>query len=269
MSPKISIIIPTYKPKDYIWTCLDSLCSQTMQSKDWEVIVVLNGCKEPWLQELQKYVSTHKNIVIHIIQTNVPGVSNARNIGIKEAQGEYITFIDDDDYVSQTHLEELYEIASPETIAASNTIAFNENHSHIIPYHVETQYRKHAPHGKMSFYIPKKYFGGPCMKLIHRSIIGDTQFNTNFSNGEDSLFMFEISSRMKYIQFTSTQAIYFRRIRSGSASDTYSFIQRLRNATRLICEYSKLYWKGRNYRLSFYITRILGAVHAIIARNNY
>ena len=94
---QISVIIPTYKPQDYIYQCLDSLCRQTMDTSLWEVIVVLNGCDAPWHNQLKEYATSHPQIQMHVIQTNEPGVSNARNIGLEYAQGEYITFIDDDD----------------------------------------------------------------------------------------------------------------------------------------------------------------------------
>ena len=53
---KISVIIPTYKPKEYIWECLDSLKSQTFDKKEFEIILILNGCKEPYYSEIDKYI---------------------------------------------------------------------------------------------------------------------------------------------------------------------------------------------------------------------
>ena len=259
----VSIIIPTYKPKDYIWTCLDSLCSQTMKSTAWEVILVLNGCKKPWLSQLEQYAAKHKDIDIHIIQTDEPGVSNARNVGIDNAKGEYITFLDDDDYVSETYLNDLYDIATPDTIAASYTIAFNDKGKHV-PYYLEQEYRNRAECGKQPFYKAKKYFGGPCMKLIHRSIIGDTRFDRSFQLGEDSLFMFMISNRIKYINFTGTNAIYYRRLRSNSASNSLSRSEHFRNCIRIIEKYCHTYHSDKSYSFSFLASRILGALHTAI-----
>ena len=96
---KISVIIPTYQPKDYLWECLNSLTSQTISKDDYEVIIVLNGCDEPYKSQIQSYIDAKEGFHFSLIQTDVPGVSNARNIGLDKSKGEYISFIDDDPWV--------------------------------------------------------------------------------------------------------------------------------------------------------------------------
>lgn len=261
---QISVIIPTYKPQDYLWQCLDSLNAQTLDKKQWEVIVVLNGCAEPWLGELHAYQQSHPDLPMQIIHTEQAGVSNARNIGIERAKGEYIGFIDDDDYVSDTYLEQLLQIAKKDTIALSYTQAFSDTESYI-PYYIEQEYQHKAQYGKQAFYKAKKYFGGPCMKLIHRDIIGDTRFDTRFRNGEDSVFMFEVSKRITYVQFTDTHAVYYRRIRTGSASMEQQFMYSMQNKWNMIKAYHAVYWKEPgSYNLWFYWTRILACFHALL-----
>ena len=53
---KISVIVPTYKPQAYLWECLNSLCLQTLSKEDFEVILVLNGCCEPYKTQIQQYL---------------------------------------------------------------------------------------------------------------------------------------------------------------------------------------------------------------------
>lgn len=257
----ISIIIPTYKPQDYLWQCLDSFVAQTLDKQRWELIIVLNGCNEPWSEMIDMYLHAHSLTNARVILTDEAGVSNARNIGIDAANGEYIGFVDDDDYVSPTYLEELARIASPDTVAASYTIGFSDTQAHI-PYYLEKEYVDHAEAGKQAFYKAKKYFGGPCMKLIHRDIIGEQRFDTRFKNGEDSLFMFAISDKIRYVIFTSTKAVYYRRFRMGSASTTYTRRQAIRNGRKLIRQYTRIFRSGR-YNAFFYVTRILGVIHSI------
>lgn len=261
----ISIIVPTYQPKDYLLQCLDSLAAQTLDKDLWELIVVLNGCAEPWLSQIKAYQENHPQLPMQVLQTDEPGVSNARNMGIDAAKGEYIGFIDDDDYVSPTYLEELAKIATPDTIAASYTIAFDETRS-FIPYYIEAAYQQYAPQGIMPYHKARKYFSGPCMKLIHRDVIGERRFDTRFKVGEDALFMFLISNRMRQIAFTDIQAIYYRRIRSGSASHISSKWNITCNCFRLMRQYSQIYAHGKGYAFSFYYTRILGAIHTIISQ---
>lgn len=264
MKPQISVIIPTYKPDTYIRTCLDSLSRQSLDKGLWEMILVLNGCDEPWLSELQSYKNANSDLSVQILQTDTPGVSNARNIGINHATGEYLTFIDDDDYVSPSYLEELLKIASPDTIAASYTKAFSDVQEYI-PYYIEQEYNTHAKDGKQPFAKAKRYFSGPCMKLIHRAIIGDTRFDIHFSSGEDSIFMFELSNRMTFIDFTSQNAIYFRRVRSNSASNNLSRKAAIQNGCRLIKKYFSIYQKDHSYSFRFFATRLLGVIHSLIS----
>lgn len=261
----ISIIIPTYQPKDYLWQCLDSFDAQTLDKHLWELIVVLNGCSEPWLSQTKAYQSAHPQLPLLICQTDEPGVSNARNIGLDRAKGDYIGFVDDDDFISPTYLEDLAQLVTPETIAASYTIAFDEKHD-FIPYYIEAAYQIYASQGNMPYYQARRYFSGPCMKLIHRDIIGDRRFDTRFRLGEDTLFMFAISNRMNTVAFTDTRSVYYRRIRQGSASHIMTWCQKTQNCIRLIGMYTRIYTRGRGYNISFYFTRVLAAIHTIISK---
>lgn len=74
---------------------MEAIRNQTLTQNEFETLVILNGCKEPYFEQIQKYINVHSSN-IRLIQTDVHGVSNARNIGIEAAKGEYITFVDDD-----------------------------------------------------------------------------------------------------------------------------------------------------------------------------
>ena len=163
-------------------------------------------------------------------------------------------------------MESLHQLASPTTVAASYTFAFDDTHAHIAPpYYIEKEYLRWAQQDRiLPYYQPRRYMNGACMKLIHRSIIGDTRFDVRFKNGEDSLFMFAISNRMQYIHFSNQDAIYFRRIRQESASQTMSAIQTIRNRFALIKEYTRIYIHGAHYSFRFYLTRVIGSINTIL-----
>ena len=138
---KISVIIPSYKPKGYLWECLESLYNQTFPSNDFEILLVLNGCCEPYKSQIEEFLKGKDMCNVCLIQTNQLGVSNARNIGLDRAKGDYITFIDDDDYVSPSYLEELYEKALPDTISLCYPYAFNDGSPEIqLPYYITKAY---------------------------------------------------------------------------------------------------------------------------------
>lgn len=79
---KISVIIPSYKPQSYLWECLDSVCGQTFPKEEYEVILVLNGCKEPYDGQIREYIGSHRDIQWKYIHTDEGGVSNARNLAL-------------------------------------------------------------------------------------------------------------------------------------------------------------------------------------------
>lgn len=265
----VSVIIPTYKPQDYLWKCLQSLNKQTFPHSDFELILILNGDKEPYYSAIQGFINEVFDETCHVVclYSEWGNVSNARNIGLEHAKGEYITFIDDDDFVSQTYLQELFNVSDLNTIGLSYPYAFNDGEvCQLKNYYITKEYDCCASRGLQDYLIPKKFFSGPCMKLIHRSIIDDRRFDTRFQNGEDSLFMFLISDRMKYVNFTSKDAIYYRRFRKYSATmSNKTFSDVLKNRLKLMLEYSKIYFSNRNnYRVCRYLVALLGSFHALL-----
>lgn len=262
---EITVIVPTYRPMDYLWECLNSLCGQTISKDKFEVIIVLNGCKEPYHSSILNFINKHQDVQWVYIQTDQCGVSNARNIAIDNAKGEYITFIDDDDYVSPSYLEELYIYARKDTVSLCYPLAFKDGTRIFFPYSITENHDSIYKRGKQSYISARKFFSGPVYKLIHRDIIGSRRFNTKFRNGEDSLFMFDISNRLKYVDFTSNNAIYYRRIRCASASHTQTIAYVIKNCFKMFIEYSSIFFRNfRAYSLKYYIICILGLCHQVL-----
>jgi len=256
---KISVIVPTYKPQAYLWECLNSLVAQTFAKDDFEVLLVLNGCLEPYKSEIESYLAKNKDkINIRFISTETPGVSNARNIALDNAKGEYIAFIDDDDYVSQYYLEELYANASSDTISLCYPYAFNDGFANTqLSYGITDAYDYCTKNGCNSISSKvRKYFSGPCMKLIPMAYIQDRRFDVRFKNGEDCIFMFLISDKYRKMAFTSKNAIYYRRFREGSAvTSKRSKKEQSLNSLKCMYEYTKIFLRGK-YSLYFYASRI-------------
>jgi len=107
MNYSISIIVPVYNTEKYLSKCLDSIINQTL--KNIEIIVVNDGSKDNSQQIIDEYCSN--DIRIKSIVKQNGGLSDARNIGIDHANGEYIAFIDSDDYIDLSMMEQLYKKA--------------------------------------------------------------------------------------------------------------------------------------------------------------
>ena len=262
---KITVIVPTYKPQTYLWECLASIYNQTFPKTDYELVLVLNGCNEPYNTQINEWLSNHSDLQVQYFQTDEGGVSNARNIALDNVRGEYVTFIDDDDLVSPLYLKELYDKATPDTVSLCYPYAFYDGkiEKQLSSYGVTDAYHYSIEHkcNKLTSMV-RKYFSGPWMKLIPMSFIHDRRYDVRFKNGEDSLFMFLISDKIKQVAFTSKDAIYYRRYRDNSAY-TRSKTKReiIANKTSLIKAYISIYLrKPQNYSLLFFITRLLGTL---------
>lgn len=266
---EITVIIPTYKPQEYLWECLDSLAAQTFPKHEYEVMLVLNGCDQPYRQKIERYVlSASADFNIKLLHSQESGVSKARNMALDLAQGRYLCFIDDDDHVSATYLEELHAKASEDTIVLAYPQAFNDGDPTLIPYKSSEIFKNISFNGKTSLTTARNLLHITCMKLIPRQVIGDRRYDSSFSVGEDTLMMFTISDRVRHIDFTTENAVYYRRFRKGGALSTYNASgigTRLKNSLRLICRYTGIYLSGiRRYSFVFYITRVWGALHSIV-----
>ena len=100
--PKVTLIIHVYNSEKYISKCLDSILEQTY--KDYEILIVNDGSKDNSQKIINEYKNKYPEKIISIEQEN-KGVSETRNESIKRANGEYIMFIDNDDYLDKDYIE--------------------------------------------------------------------------------------------------------------------------------------------------------------------
>ena len=102
---KVSIIVPVYNTSKYLEKCLDSLVNQTLN--DIEIIIINDCSTDKSLDIIEKYRKKQKNIKLINNKVN-KGIGYNRNLGIKESKGDYILFVDSDDYIDNNYSEELY-----------------------------------------------------------------------------------------------------------------------------------------------------------------
>ena len=121
--PKVSVIVPVYNVEEYLRECLDSLVNQTL--KEIEVIMVNDGSTDNSPEIIEEYASRYDNF--HAYHKENGGLSSARNYGIQFANGEYLAFLDSDDYVSKDAYQKLYDLAKKtgSEIVIGNTMRFN------------------------------------------------------------------------------------------------------------------------------------------------
>ena len=117
---KVTVVIPVYNVEKYLDACIESVIDQTL--KDIEIICVNDGSTDKSLSIIKKYAKKDKRIVV--IDKENGGLSSARNAGLEKATGEYVLFIDSDDYLSLEALEVLYTKAKENKL---DTIYFDAN----------------------------------------------------------------------------------------------------------------------------------------------
>ncbi len=149
---KVSVIIPVYNVEKYIKKCLDSLVNQTLS--DIEIIVVNDGTPDNSQIIIDEYVKNYPDKVISIVKEN-GGQGSARNIGLGKATGEYIGYVDSDDYVELNMYEELYDKAKEndsDIIICGNNIVYENNYKKISEINYDNKYNnfENAFFGKMA-----------------------------------------------------------------------------------------------------------------------
>ena len=96
---KLSVIIPVYNTEKYIEKCLDSIANQTM--KDLEIVIVNDGSKDNSEKVINQWLENNKDINVKYLKKENGGLSDARNFGVENASGKYISFVDSDDYLEK------------------------------------------------------------------------------------------------------------------------------------------------------------------------
>lgn len=168
---KVSVVVPVYNVEDYLAECLDSLVAQTLD--DIEIICVNDGSTDNSLEILNKYQKDDDRIVI-INQEN-HGLGAARNAGLNRSNGEYVYFIDSDDYLIPNALEDLYASADEKSL---DLIIFK-----LINFYDETGEKFQTPYYDMTFL---------------KDSVSDSVFN--FRDIKDILFKISVSAPGKFFR---------------------------------------------------------------------
>lgn len=269
---KVSVIIPSYKPGNYISKCLSSVLAQDFPTADYEMVIVLNGCLEPYKTMIEEVVATQRGAqefpTVRILHTEQAGVSHARNLGIEAAQGENLVFIDDDDYISKNYLSELCALVTPDTVVASNAKNSidekGQTQDNFITRAFEDVYKKNLT----TLYACRRLLSTVWGKIIPRQIVGEARFRENLSLGEDSVFMAEISKRIKVVKQTSPDVYYYVTVRPNSASRReISNWTQITNALELAWTFLKLYFTDiRAYNIPFFLSRVVASLLKMLSK---
>lgn len=193
-TPFVSIIVPVYKAEQCLARCVDSILWQTINN--WELLLIDDGSPDNSGVLCDKYAE--KDERIKAFHKENGGVSSARNLGLEKAQGEYVTFIDADDYVSEDYIEKMAACASADLIICGFT---NEGETTFKPDAVKIEdLNNNNPFLYTLFEVPY-YLDTPWCKLFKNEILRQNKlsFDRKLKLSEDTLFCYQFVSKIHTI----------------------------------------------------------------------
>lgn len=215
----VSIIIPVYNTKKYLKKCLDSIVNQTL--KDIEIICVNDGSTDGSLKILEKYAK--KDHRLKIINKENGGAGSARNIGMDIAKGEYLGFVDSDDWIEPQMFETLYQNAKKYNVDISfcNIRIYDEKQKKFIEsdYYSHTRFLDYA-NKKLEFIdIKNELFNfstAPWHRIYRKSYIQEKNIKFKQEKVEDFYFFFDVFLNAKTFCFTPEHLFNYRIERKNS-----------------------------------------------------
>ena len=217
MQEKISIIVPVYNVEAYLERCVESILSQTYTN--FELLLINDGSTDASGCLCDQLASTNENIKVFHIENR--GVSNARNLGIEQSRGEWLTFIDSDDFITNDYLETLISAAR-----ADVSVGFSVARVHHVKNGQVTDFPEFS--GQESIWSAEQMMKEllmttrtsffPVAKLFNKQLIENFRFSTDYHLAEDALFLTEVLLETKCTSVFIDKPIYYYDHREGSAT---------------------------------------------------
>lgn len=215
---KLSVIVPCYNVEKYLNACVDSILQAKID--DMEIILVNDGSKDNTLEICLDYEKKYPNL-IKIVDKKNGGLSDARNVGISKANGEYLAFIDSDDTIKENFIKEMIEKAYSgnfDMVTCGVKMIYEDHEVAVDPGYLTDLIGKEAIKGQMYDFYP-----AACNKIYKKEIFKDLKFKKGVAY-EDVEFMYRLLPNIKRIGVV--EGFYYEYMqREGSI--TYTFNEKL------------------------------------------
>lgn len=197
MNKKVSIIVPVHNGESYIKRCLKSLTNQTY--KNIEVIIINNNSSDRTNEIVREFCEKDNRIIYY--ETEKSGVSLARNIGISKSTGNYIMFVDSDDYVENKCLEYIIPYLEEFDVVRFNYREIKQGSTNeILYYNNDTYDLKDNDVAFWKLFYTSFLFNNVWGQVINKKVITDILFNEDISMAEDYLFNYNLYRKCKKIK---------------------------------------------------------------------
>ncbi|HEM5980954.1 TPA: glycosyltransferase family 2 protein [Streptococcus suis] len=226
MDDLISVIVPVYNVEKYLSQCLESIINQTY--KNIEILLINDASTDNSKQICQHYSQLDSRIKLFNKPEN-RGVSDSRNWGIENCVGEYIIFIDSDDYIEYNFIEKLYEVSISEyaDIVVGEYYRYIENQGNfLIHVHniIKEELSKHDCIDKI-FLAHTDIFNFPVAKLIKKNLFFNdfkVSFPTDIRVCEDQFVIYQLYLKSKKTMYYSLAGYCYRTRTDGNLTSTLS-----------------------------------------------
>lgn len=212
--PKISVIVPVYNTENYLHRCIDSILVQTFT--DFELLLIDDGSKDNSGVICDEYAA--KDARIRVFHKENGGVSSARNLGLDNARGEWISFVDSDDWIepiliescigviSETHNIDIIRYGYYEEESLNKQIIRCSSNENDIIFSLNTFFEK------CDNYC---YWGFVWNTAFRRDLIRELRFDENINYCEDHIFTYEYMIRCKTMRFLSLPLYHYQTFSQG------------------------------------------------------
>ncbi len=213
MNKLISVIVPVYNAEKYLKECVESLINQTYINL--EIILINDGSTDNSIQICNEYADYDSRIIV--VDKLNEGVSKTRNLGIEIAKGDFITFVDSDDYIDLSMYEKLMIKAETEN---SDMVFCGYNYfknGKIIPVNEpQLQLTVTDESYLKNFFVlgENRVMGSSCRQMTKSNLVKECRFNSEICFAEDLVFIISLLKHAKNISVID-EKLYFYRVLSG------------------------------------------------------
>lgn len=214
---KVTVIIPVYNAEKYLDECIQSVLNQSF--KDFELLLINDGSTDDSGIICDAYRASDSRV--KVFHKKNGGVSSARNLGIENAVGEWITFIDADDYIPENYFKAL----ESETLADLILQGLTYVEKGLVVKHTSYHSEELVLEKFMLKYSVYPYFSSSCSKLYRHEILRQHKifFNERLTFGEDTLFNLLYLQHCKLIATSDLSAYCYRVSSTGLTNSVYNF----------------------------------------------
>jgi glycosyltransferase involved in cell wall biosynthesis len=223
--PEVSVIIATRLGQAHVGRALESLAAQFLSPAAFEILLVVNGPLDATPDIVDEFRLEYPQLHVRMILTEETGASNARNIGLKAAAGEHVTFMDDDDYVSPGYLAALLDAVGPGIVPVAFMSDVPDG-GRIDDHRLDNSHYFTAPLLEYAgSVVPAEELPSALSanvgKLVPAAVARRFSYRTNLRSGEDFVFWTELYVHTRFcfrVLNIHSNAVYYRTVRPGSIS---------------------------------------------------